>query len=135
MSTPAFKRSDRLSGVIRDVLASLLREKVADPRLKSVYITDVVVPGDMHVARVYWYFLKGKTPDRIAAAEKAFVKATGLFEAALAKALHVKRIPELQFRYDEGIDQERRIEALLDGRIMPDAGASPPAAATTDEPS
>lgn len=121
MAASPFKRADRLSASIRDIVAEILRARIADPRLRSVMITHVDFPSDLQQARVYWYFLKGATDAKIAAAESAFAKATGLFESAVARELQLKRSPDLQFRYDKGIDHERHIEALLD-----EVGASKP---------
>lgn len=114
MAATPFKRADRLGASIRDIVAELLRARISDPRLRSVMITHVDFPTDLQKARVYWYFLKGATPAKVAAAETAFTKATGLFESAVARELQLKRSPDLQFRYDKGIDHERHIEALLD---------------------
>ena len=127
MAPPAFKRSDRVAGEVRDVVTALLREKVSDPRLKGVYVTRVEMPRDMHVAWVGWHFLTDVAPARVEAAEKAFKKADGLFGAAIARVLKMKRVPSVAFRYDSGIDHERHIEALL-------AGDAPKAPAENKDP-
>ena len=121
MSRKGSFRPERVSGQIRDLLATALRERLSDPRLQGVQITEVALTGDLGSGKVYFYLLQ---PDdaRGEAAEAAFSRAAGMLKGMIGRALRLKRAPELTFIYDRRIDEVRRMNALLDG-LNPDAPA------------
>ena len=83
----------RLGHEIRARLATILRERVADPRLASVNIAEVRVAPDASYARVFYATL-GDAAEAVAALDKA----KPFIRRCLAAELHVRRVPELDFR-------------------------------------
>ncbi len=108
-----YKRADRVSRSILSVLAAALRERVSDPALKGVMLTEVRMSTDIKHARVYWYLLKGRDDEKVAVAEAGFERATRLLRSIVGQKLSLKSTPVLKFEYDQGIDDQRRIEQLL----------------------
>jgi ribosome-binding factor A len=98
----------RLAHEIRDRIATILRERVGDPRLESVSVNEVRVAPDGSFARVFWATL-GKT----AAAAEAIEKAKPYIRRCLAAELHIRRVPELDFRLDETLARAQRVEDVL----------------------
>ncbi len=106
-----FSRSDRVAGLIRQVLAELLLKDIKDPRLAQTIITGVKVSKDLRLAKVY-FASAGNEQDRRAALE-GFNRAKGFVKRELAQRLELRYMPELAFYYDESIEYGARIEELL----------------------
>jgi ribosome-binding factor A len=100
--------AEKLAQEIRARLAEILRERVGDPRLEGVSISEVRVAPDASFARIFW----GSLGDADAAAE-ALEKAKPYIRRCLAGELRVRRVPELDFRRDETPDRARRVEGVL----------------------
>jgi ribosome-binding factor A len=49
-----FSRSDRVGGLIKQVLAELLLKQISDPRLADATITGVQVSRDLRLAKIYF---------------------------------------------------------------------------------
>ncbi|RIK08861.1 MAG: 30S ribosome-binding factor RbfA [Acidobacteria bacterium] len=109
MSEHPYPRSERLSSVIRESLAEEI-EKLADPRLELVTITDVEVGTDLTLAQVYF-----ATPDeeRLDDARAGLEAASKRLKKTLALQLRIKRIPALRFVPDSAILQGARIEEVI----------------------
>ncbi len=105
-------RVDRVGHRIRSELAGLLLRDVADPRLRTVTITDVRVSPDLRVARVYFRTLTQEAEP--AAAQAALGRAAHFLRTALGRSLGLRVTPELRFEYDTTPDTARRVDALLD---------------------
>jgi ribosome-binding factor A len=91
-----------------------LRNKVRDPRVADVKITDVQLTGDLSQATVYYSLLSTLASDNQKAAQ-ALKKATGLFRSELAKRMSIYRIPELTFEKDQSVEYGSKIDELLRG--------------------
>ncbi len=69
-------RSDRVAVEIQREINDILRNKVRDPRVQNVNITDVQLTGDLSQATVYYSLLSNLASDNEKAAT-ALKKATG----------------------------------------------------------
>jgi len=98
----------RLGQEIHGRLATILRERTQDPRLELLAITEVKVSPDASFARVFYRTL-GDRDETVAALEKA----KPYLRRRLAGELHVRRVPELDFRLDESLDRAERIDSVL----------------------
>lgn len=105
-----YKRSERVSRLIKKEIADILMRRLKDPRLGFVSVVDVELTGDLKIARVYMSILKdeerGVTMEILNSA-KAFIR------SELAKRIKMKFIPSLEFREDTTITYASKIEALL----------------------
>ena len=113
-------RPDRMAGEIRKIIGELLVNGVKDPRVTDnfVNVTDVEVTGDGSFAYVYITMLSfTKDPEQKAAQEADVIQgmnsAKGMFKKEIAKALKVRRIPELIFRFDKAEEYGRHIDEIL----------------------
>jgi len=89
----------------------LLLQEVKDPRISFVTIIEVAVSPDMRIAEVY-YTVHG-SEDEKRETLSGLQSSAGFIRRELGKRLHLKRIPELNFRYDETIDHGFHIDKLL----------------------
>jgi ribosome-binding factor A len=101
-------RGQRLEGLLREELNSLLDGEIADPRLDGVRLTRVELARDGSSARVWFAHSGGGAPSH-EAAHAAFEHAAGFLRSRLCDALPLKRSPELRFRHDPAARLEARL--------------------------
>jgi ribosome-binding factor A len=125
------QRPTRVGDQIRVEIADLLARDVHDPGIGFLTITRVSVTSDLQLARVYYTTLgddKARNESR-----KALDRATPFLRHQLGRRLRLRRIPELQFYFDESIEKQDRIERILQ-EIQADRAAAPPADPGSLEP-
>ena len=106
-----FARSDRVSGLIQQVLSEILKKDIGDPRLKMATITEVEVSRDLRLARVYFTTPGGK--QKKDEALKGFNSARGFIKRVLANEIDLKYMPDLKFIYDESLEYGAHIDELI----------------------
>ncbi len=105
------KRSTRVAGLLREILAAIILERVADPRLKELTITDVEMTPDLKQARVYYAARKGSNPEELMV---ALDKAMGFIKQEVAKEHILRTMPEFHFLPDETLERAERLESLFE---------------------
>jgi ribosome-binding factor A len=130
---PQGHRPDRLGDQIRTETSDILAREVHDPGVGFVTITRVSVTADLQIARVY-YTTMAAGPARKDTA-RALQRATPFVRRQLAGRLGLRRMPEIEFRFDESVEQHARIEQLIHEIHEQDAAreAENPAAGAADE--
>jgi ribosome-binding factor A len=104
-------RPDRIADQIRSELAQLLAREVHDPGVGFLTLTYVKVTPDLQLARVYYTSLGDANAQRESA--KALKRAGPFLRRQLGQRLRLRRVPELEFFYDESIARQDRIEQIL----------------------
>jgi len=89
----------------------MLARDVHDPGIGFVTITRVSVTGDLQHARVSYTALGDEKARRATA--RALERATPFLRRQIGARLRLKRVPELEFAYDESIAGQDRMEQLL----------------------
>ena len=133
--TPGY-RPDRVGDQIRRDLSDMLtRGDVHDPGIGFITLTRVKVSSDLQVARVFYTTL-GDAQARDETA-RALERATPFLRRQIGSRLRLRRVPEIEFRFDETIQHQDRIEQVLRDLREEEAGrtATPdPDTAPTDVP-
>ncbi len=109
--TSDFSRPQRLGAQLVELLAELLGRRVKDPRVHDITLTGAEVTPDLRHARVYVSLLHGAAEWE--EVHIGLVAASPYLRARLGKMMRVKRIPELDFRYDPSLEEGAHIETLL----------------------
>ena len=105
-------RPDRVGEQIRDVLSEVLtRGEVHDPGIGFITLTRVQVTSDLQIARVFYTSLGDPKARKETA--RALDRATPFFRRQVAGRLRLRRAPEFEFRFDESIENQDRIEQIL----------------------
>ena len=105
-------RPDRVGDQVREVLSELLaRGEVHDPGIGFITLTRVQMSPDLQQARVF-YTMLGEAKARTET-EKALARATPFLRRQIGSRLKLRRVPEIQFRFDETIAHQDRIEQIL----------------------
>jgi len=110
----------------------LSRGAVHDPGIGFITLTRVKVSPDLQLARVYYTSLGDQKALRETA--KALQRATPFFRRQVGSRLQLRRVPELQFQFDESVGHQDRIEQILRDLHAQEADAPPDAPDDTKEP-
>ena len=105
------QRPSRVGEQIREDLTELLARQVHDPGIGFLTITRVQVTSDLQSARVYYTTLGDAQARK--QTSRALGRATPFLRRHLGSRLRLRRIPELQFFYDENIERLDRVERIL----------------------
>ena len=102
----------RINESIKEALSTIIAaEGLKDPRVGFVTVTGVEATPDLRHAKVFVSVL-GNTAAR-EATMKALEKSGGYLQSRLGASLRMKRTPQLQFCYDDTLDNALHIQRLL----------------------
>lgn len=104
-------RAPRLAESIKEEVSKMIREDIKDPRLGFVTVTDVEVAEDLRHAKVFVSIL-GKEED-VKSSMDVLTRASGFVRTELGKAIRLRHVPEISFRYDKSIEHGAHISKLL----------------------
>jgi ribosome-binding factor A len=113
-------RARRLAVRVREIVAVTLEQRVKDPRLGMVTITDARVTPDLREATVY-YTVYGDESDRAESAA-ALASARGVLRSEVGRQTGVRFTPTLSFVADTVPDTAARIADLIEEAKSADAG-------------
>ena len=123
-------RPNRVADQIREVVSELLaRGAVHDPGIGFITLTRVEVSSDLQMARVFYTSLGDAKA--LAETAKALKRATPFVRRAIGDRMRLRRVPEVNFRFDEAIGHQDRIEQILRDLHQEEAKRTTP---TDDEP-
>lgn len=107
-------RSDKISDLLRKEISLIINKETKDPRLQKLNITAVKVSDDIGIATVF-YTLIGESIEKEKSSidKKVLKKFSGMVRSKLSKTMQIRRVPVIQFRFDESIEYSDNIENLL----------------------
>lgn len=114
-------RAIRLGEAIKTIVATMLEQRIKDPRLGFVTVTDVNVTGDLQNATVFYTVLG--TEEEATATAAALESAKGLLRSEVGKRTGVRLTPTLAFQLDHtpqtaaDIAEALRIAAARDAEV------------------
>ncbi len=122
------QRLSRVADLLRNELAEILSQRLADPRIGMVTVMGVEVAQDLSVAKVFVSFL---------APGEEFEERVKILNHAVPKIQHelrerhldLRKLPHLLFKPDHSLERAQRIQELLRGIQE----SEPPAAQAGDE--
>ena len=121
-------RPDRLGDQIRTEISELLAREVHDPGVGFVTITRVSLTADLQIARIYYTTMA--TDAARADTARALVRASPFLRRQLAGRLRLRRVPEIEFRFDQTVEQHDRIERIIQDIHEEEAARQPDAPGT-----
>ena len=118
-------RPDRVGDQIRQELSEMLtRGDVRDPGIGFITLTRVKVSPDLQLTRVFYTTLGD--PKARGETTRALERATPFFRRQIGSRLRLRRVPEIEFRFDETIQHQDRIEQILRDLREEEAGRAEP---------
>lgn len=124
-------RAVRVGDQLRVEITEILAREVHDPGIGFLTVTRVKVTPDLQQARIYYTTLGDEKARKDTG--KALGRATPFLRRQVARRMNFKRVPELQFFYDESIEQHDRIERILREIESERTEAAQPNEATTQD--
>ena len=117
MTDPA--RVRRHAERVRELVASVVRTQIKDPRLGMITITDARITADLRDATVFYTVLGDAAAQAGTAA--ALDSAKGLLRSTVGKALGLRHSPTLTFIQDDVQEHAKHIDELLEAAHSADA--------------
>lgn len=104
-------RIPRLQEELKKLFNIALSQKLRDPKLEWVTITDVVLAKDLRYAKLY--FSHYMNPGSHESIREHLIKTSGFLKKQIAGAHIMRTIPELSFFYDDTEDRAEKVDSLL----------------------
>lgn len=104
-------RVNRVAEQMKKELGEIILQKLKDPRIGFVTVTDVEVTGDLQNATIFISVL-GSDAEKDATL-KGLDKAKGFIRTEIGKRIRLRKTPEIEFAFDASIAYGNRIETLL----------------------
>ena len=104
-------RMNKIEDLLHKEIANIIVSRIDNPQIKNtVTITDIKVSKDIRSAIVYFVTLD-KNFKKV---EKIINELKPTIKFYLSKNVHLKRIPDIKFIFDDTIIKGQRINKLLD---------------------
>ena len=104
-------KSEKLSDLFAEEISKIIALEIKDKSIGFVTITSANVTSDLSYAKIYFTTLGA---DRNTAT-KNLNKACGFIKNELSKRIEIRKMPEMEFIYDESIEYGEKIEQIIDG--------------------
>ena len=117
-------RAERVGDQIRVEMGALLAREVHDPGIGFTTITRVAVTPDLQLARVYYTTLGDAAARQNTS--RALRRAAPFLRRQIGQRLRLRRVPVLEFVFDQSIEGQDRIERLIQQIHEADGRAEPP---------
>lgn len=110
-------RIRKISEQIKKDLAYLIKYKLKDPRIKKIIIIhSVILSKDIKYADIYWTIINENKTNNIYA--NILKLASGYLRYKLYRNIKVHHIPNLRFHYDESINNNYKLNKLINKIII-----------------
>ena len=104
-------RKNKVANEIKKIIAQTILTEVKDPRIELVSITHASVSNDLQIAHLSWLSSSNRTKQDI---QKALDNAKPFLRTVLAKKLNIRKVPQLNFHYDDNFEKANHMMELID---------------------
>lgn len=114
-----FSRTRRVEEQLRRDLAELIRHEIKEPGLGMISIAEIRVSPDLNHAQVYVSILQDDE-DIIEYSLETLQAYAGKLRHLLGKRMHIRRVPELVFIYDDLIQRGTALGHVIEEAVEED---------------
>src|SRR4051794_29761092 len=104
-------RANRVAEQMKKELGGIIGQKLKDPRVGFVTVTDVEVTGDLQQATIFISVLGSESEKEDTL--KGLNKAKGFIRTEIGQRIRLRITPEINFEFDESVAYGNRIDSLL----------------------
>lgn len=104
-------RTSRVAEQMKKEIGEIMNQKLKDPRVGFVTVTDIDLTNDLQHATIYVSVLGDETEK-----EESLIglsKASGFIRSEVGKRIRLRKVPEIVFQFDEAHEHGNRIESIL----------------------
>ena len=101
---------DRLNNSFVEKISEVLHDDIKDKTVSLVTITEARVTNDLSFVKVYFTTLNDDRKEVLMALNKA----KGFIRSKLCEKMQIRKMPEINFVYDESIDYGKKIENIIE---------------------
>ena len=101
---------DRLNTAFVESISEIIHNDIKDENINFVTITDARITNDLSYAKIYFTTMD----DNKKKVASALNKASGFIRSELCNKVKIRKMPELNFVYDESIDYGKKIEDIIE---------------------
>jgi ribosome-binding factor A len=118
-------RDKRVADAIKDTVAEIITNEIADPKVGFVTVTRCHITRDLKHATVFFTVMGDEIQQKQATAHLG--RAAGYIRHRLGQKVKFRYLPELKFALDDVVAHELRINEIIAGMHGNDAtGDEPP---------
>ena len=103
-------RIDKVESLIKEEISMIFLNKLRDPEIGFVTITNVKVSPDLRIAKVYVSVLDREKREEVFQKINSY---NSYIRSELAHRIKIKFTPELKFFIDDTLDYVEKIEGLI----------------------
>ncbi len=108
----AGERALRVGDQILKEIATLLLDRVKDPRVQGVTITGTKLSDDLKIARVYFSVIGEKS--EIEKALDGLNSAKGFIKREIGLRMKLRYVPEIKFVYDPSLEGGSHLDRIFE---------------------
>ena len=101
---------DRLNNIFVEEISKIIHTEIKDKDVSFVTITDAKITNDLSFAKIYFTTLDTDRNKVL----KSLNKARGYIRTSLCDKVKIRKMPEIQFVYDESIEYGKKIEDIIE---------------------
>ena len=101
---------DRLNNMFVEEISKIIHEEIKDKDIGFVTITDARITNDLSFAKIYFTTLDNNREKVI----NSLNKASGFIRSLLCDRVKIRKMPEIQFVYDDSIEYGMKIENIIE---------------------
>lgn len=105
-----FTRSDRVAAQLRRTIGTAIHQDLPDEDTSFITVSDVEVTRDISVATIYINTLE---PSQQKLALDILKANAPKLRKIVADGLHIRKVPELRFKYDASLEYGLKMESLI----------------------
>lgn len=105
-----FKRSARVSDLIKEETANIITHKLDNPKLGFVTVTGAKVTDDLRHATIFISVLDDSKRGTVL---EILANSTSFIRSELARNIRMRVLPKIHFKIDSGVEYGKKIDKIL----------------------
>ena len=111
MNTFQFKRSDRVSNEIKDIISKMLSSKIVIDGSGLITVTEVKTSNNLRFSKIYLSFINNKVESNNLI--DLINSNINEYRYYLGKSLEMQYVPQIKFYYDNTFEEMEHISSLI----------------------
>ena len=106
------RRAQKLAQLIKRAISEFISQEINDPSIGFITITRVKLSNDLKSSKIYYTLLGDNKSKELT--RKGLVRAKGYMRSHLGARLRLRRVPEIEFVFDNLAEESIHMDELLE---------------------